>query len=58
MDDTYNDIITHAHKIVNKYPTPDACKNEQELQELEDAIEVLTIDELAHAARRSCEVDG
>ena len=58
MDDIYIDIITHAHKIVNKYQTPDACKNEQELQELEDAMEVLTIDELATAARRTCEVDG
>ena len=58
MDDIYNDIITQAHKIINKYPTPDACKNEQELQELEDAMEVLAIDELATAARRTCEVDG
>ena len=58
MDDTYNDIIKEALKIARKYKTPDDCKTEQELQELENAMEVLAIDELTHNARLTCEVDG
>ena len=56
--DRYNDIIKEAKRIQAKYKTPDNCKNETELNELEDAAAVLIADELNTAARRSCEVDG
>ena len=56
--DEYDKLIEEAQRIIDKYKTPDACKNEQELNELEGATEVLAIDELSRAARRTCEVDG
>ena len=56
--DKYDEIIKEAKRILEKYKTPDNCKNESELNELENATAVLIADELSTAARRSCEVDG
>ena len=58
MEDRYNDIIKEAVRTIEKYKTPDGCKNDQELNELEDAFNVLMIDELSHIARRTCEEDS
>lgn len=48
IEDHYNDIIKEAGRIIEKYKTPDACKNEQELNELEDAKNVIFNDVIAH----------
>ena len=59
MDDLYDIALHEAIKTIDKYKTPDACKNEQELNELEDARNFIIQDEMLHnAAVRTCEEDS
>ena len=59
MDDLYDDKLLEAIRIIHKYKTPDACKNEQELNELEDAYNFIINDmQLHNSAIRTCEGDA
>lgn len=59
MDELYNIALHEAFKTIDKYKTPDACKNDHELNELEDAWNFIVQDEMLHnAAIRTCEEDS
>ena len=59
MKKSYQESKDEAIKTIDKYKTPDACKNEQELNELEDARNFIIQDEMLHnAAVRTCEEDS